>query len=281
MADITGQPTPPADIGTTVAPEGFVNADGTFIDGWQGRLADETLRTDETLARFNNFDDLTKSYINVRKQVPMDKVVLPGVNATEDELNEFYTKLGRPATLEEYTVVKPEDLPDEHWNEETATAAKAVFYKIGITKAQAAALTEFDNQRLADGLKKLAEAEEGAKAKMVTALRNKWGTAYDERLHLCNRMINDNTTEGEERDKVLQQIGNDPLVGNFLANIASKFVEHKIITDVETPSAGLEERKKDLMNSDAYKDRNHPDHKETSLAVQRIFAELARLRTPG
>lgn len=271
---------------TTVTPEGFVNADGTLIEGWQGRLANENLRTDETLKKFAaqkgvTFETLANTIVNLRKQVPMDKVVLPGVNATEDELNEFYAKLGRPATLEDYVVEKPEDLPDEYWNAEEVTAAKIIFHKIGLTQAQAKALTEFNNQRTANALKKMAEDNERAKGKMVTALRNKWGTAYDERLHLCNRMISENTTEGEQREEILKHIGNSPFVGDFLANIASKFVEHKIITDIETPSANLEERKKDLMNSDAYKDRNHPDHKETSLAVQRIFAELAKLRIPG
>ncbi len=284
MAEDTGQPAPAgteASPATTPAPEvNFVNLDGTLADGWQGKLTDETLRTDETLSRFNNFNDLAKSYVNVRRQVPMDKIVLPGVNATDDELNEFFKAIGRPDTPEDYTVEVPEGLED-YYDDPLIAEAKTALHKVGLTQKQVDVVMALDRKRLELGAQQEKADDEKEKADMITALRNRWGTAYDERLHLANRMINDNTAEGEQRASILEAIGNNPYVGDFLANIASKFVEHKIITDIETPSADLEGKKKELMNSKEYQDANHPDHKATVAAVQSIFAELVKLKSVG
>ncbi len=261
----------PAAPATTVAPESFVGTDGVFAEDWQSKLQDESLRGDQTLKTLKNVESLAKSYVHVRKQVPLDKIAIPGVNATEQELSAFHEALGRPPTAEEYVMDVPED-NKEDFSEELIGEARGIFHGIGLNQKQVDTLWEFEQKRLATANKALDDFEEQEKSEAETALRNKWGTAYDENIHLGNRMISENSLDGEERDYLIAEYGNSPRLANFLANIAKKFVEHKIITDVETPSADLEGKIAELMNTPAYKDPEFTDRAEHKRVVDQVYA---------
>lgn len=274
MPELTGQPASAAPAAEPAAPaitpapevEGFVNVDGTFTEGWQGRLKNEALRTDETLGRFNKFEDLANSYVNVRKQIPMENVVLPTETSPSEIWDEFHRRTGRPDTAEEYVIERPEGIPEEHWSDELVKGAKELFHKIGLNPNHVKALTEFDNQRVIANMQQVADAEAKAKSDAETALKQKWGVDYDSRLHLANRMVSENTEEGETRQKVLEKIGNDPIVADFLANMASKFLEHGVITtDVEIPSsndlAEINKKISEICEKEGFNVETHPDHK--------------------
>ncbi len=295
MPEDTGQPTPAeTSPAITPAPEAkFVNSDGTLVEGWQGRLTDETLRSDETLKKFAaqegiTFEKLANTLVNLRKQVPMDKVVMPTETSPPEAWEDLYTRLGRPTTPEDYAVEIPEGL-ENYYADPMMTEAKTELHKVGLSQKQVDVVMALDRKRLGASIKNETEATEKAKTDAETALRNKWGTAYDERLHLANRMINDNVTDAGQKEAILARVGNDPVVGDFLANIAAKFVEHKIITDIETPSADLEGKIKQLMASPAYlgKDSKYStgagriEHKEVVAEVYRLRQELVKMRPTG
>jgi len=265
---------------TTEAPESFVGTDGVFVQDWQTKLQDESLRGDETLKTLKNVESLAKSYVHVRKQVPLDKIAIPGVNATDEERSVFHEALGRPLTAEEYVM----DVPEEHtdyFDEELITEARGIFHGLGFNQKQVDTLWEFEKKRVAATEKALDDFEEQEKSEAETALRNKWGTAYDENMHLANRMITENSADGEERHYLIAEYGNSPRLAGFLANIAKKFVEHKIITDVETPSADLQGKIKELMDTSAYKDPKFPDRKEHARVVDLVYALRQQLSKMG
>ena len=261
---------------TTEAPEGFVGTDGVFVEDWQSKLLDESLHGDETLKTLKNVESLAKSYVHVRKQVPLDKVAIPGVNATDEERGAFHEALGRPKTAEEYVMDVPEELA-EHFSEDLINEGRQLLFETGQNPQNAAKFWEFETKRAIATNKALDDFEAQEQSEAETALRNKWGTAYDENLHLVNRMISENAKEGEERDYLIAEYGNDSKLAGFLGNMAKKFVEHKIITDVETPSSDLESRKKELMASKAYLDSGHPDHKSVADQVRKIFEQLKKM----
>ena len=71
---------PATAVETTEAPSSIVKEDGSLVENWHTLLSDETLHDDQTLPRFKNVESLAKSYLNVRKQVPMDKIAIPTEN---------------------------------------------------------------------------------------------------------------------------------------------------------------------------------------------------------
>lgn len=269
-----------ASTATTDVPESFINKDGTLAEGWRDKYVPEDLRKEKIYDGIRDLPTAFKTLGHQAKLVGRKGILLPTEASGQSEWDSFHEALGRPKTAEEYVMEVPEEHAD-YFDEELIKEARGIFHGLGFNQKQADTLWEFEKKRVATMDKMLDDFEEQEKSEAETALRNKWGTAYDENMHLANRMISENAVEGEERDYLIAEYGNSPRLAGFLANIARKFVEHKIITGIETPSSDLESRKKELMNSDAYKNMNHPDHKSVADQVRGIFEQIARMQKTG
>lgn len=123
----------------------------------------------------------------MEKLIQAKGIIKPGANATQPELDAYYLALGRPATAAEYALTKPEKMtldgkevvvPKELWEAETASKASELFHKIGLTKEQAAALTNFDLERGLRAQGTVAGMIAAQKTKCETALKEAWGADY-------------------------------------------------------------------------------------------------------
>lgn len=285
MVDEPGQPAAPpaepsAEPGTPAGPQSFINEDGTLAEGWRDKYVPEDLRKEKIYDAIKDLPTAFKTLGHQAKLVGRKGILLPTETSGQSEWDSFHEALGRPKTADEYVMDVPEENADD-FSEELITEARGMFHGLGFNQKQVDTLWEFEKKRVAAMNKALDDFEAQELAEMETALRNKLGTAYDEGIHLGNRMISENAVEGEERDYLLAEYGNNPRFAGFIINMAKKFVEHRIITDVETPSSDLEGRKKELMASDAYKNMNHPDHKSVADQVRRIFEQLAQMQKTG
>lgn len=274
----TATDTATADTATTDVPESFINEDGTLAEGWRDKYVPEDLRKEKIYDAIKDLPTAFKTLGHQAKLVGRKGILLPTETSGQSEIDAFHEALGRPKTAEEYIMNVPEEHVD-YFDEELVKEARGIFHGLGFNQKQVDTLWEFEKKRAAATNKAIDDFEEQEKSEAETALRNKWGTAYDENLHLVNRMISENAAEGEERDYLLAEYGNDPKLAGFLGSIAKKFIEHKIITDVETPSSDLESRKKELMAGKAYMDASHPDHKSVAAQVRQIFEQIAKMKT--
>lgn len=267
----------------TAAPESFIDENGTLTEGWRDKYLPEDLRKEKVYDTIKDLPSAFKTIGHQAKLVGRKGILLPTETSGQSEWDAFHEALGRPKTAEEYVM----DVPEEHadyFDEELIKEARSMFHGQGFNQKQVDILWEFEKKRVATMDKMLNDFEEQAKSEAKTALQNKWGTAYDENLHLVNRMISENAVEGEERDYLLAEYGNDSKLAGFLGNIAKKFVEHKIITDVETPSADIESKISELMNSPAYKDPEFTDRAEHKRVVAQVYAlreQLVNMKKTG
>jgi len=274
---------PPAEPGTPEGPQSFINEDGTLAEGWRDKYVPEDLRKEKVYDTIKDLPTAFKTLGHQAKLVGRKGILLPTETSGESEWDAFHEATGRPKTAEEYVMEIPEENAD-NFSEDLITEARGIFHGLGFNQKQVDTLWEFEKKRVAAMEKTLDDFETQEKTEAETALRNKWGTAYDENLHLVNRMISENAVEGEERDYLLAEYGNDPKLAGFLGNIAKKFVEHKIITDVETPSADIQSQINDLMATPAYKDPAFPDRKEHKRIVQLVYdlrTQLAGMTKTG
>jgi len=271
---------------TQTATESFIGDDLTLKEGWQDALLPEDLRSQPIYNQVKDVKGALSIIGNQAKLVGKKGVILPTDLSKPEEWDEFYKVLGRPDTVDDYALPVPEELKD-YYDDELVKSAKDVFHKIGLTQKQANALWEFEKNRNAFIDKALKDNAEREKLEAETALRNKWGNAYDENMHIVSRVITENVP-GDKIEEFLGKYGNNPMIAEILATVGKKFTEHRIITDIETPSASANKRIDELMGKGLptaqqmkmpYWDRSHVDHKKTVELVQALMREEANRKT--
>ena len=222
----------------------FVGEDGNFVENWMELSGiDEDLRGNKTLQTTKSVSGLASQLVNAQKMIGQNAnmVLIPNEKSTETEWSEFHSKMGRPDTPDEYEITHLEDIGEI--DTETEGVFKNLAHSLGLTPGAVQKLIELDDNRTLAMRQAVEEAQIQQKNESEEALKKQWGGAYEERLHLANRMIAENVSE-ENKPALLDAIGNNPQVADFLANIAKKFVEHKIISaevDAKTPVEALAE----------------------------------------
>lgn len=266
-----------------VAPTSMVGEDGNFVKDWQMHLSDETLHEDKTLQTFKNIEGLAKSYVHVRKQVPLDKIAIPNENTTDAEWDNWHTAGGRPPTAVDYNIAKPDDFPEEHWNADLALAAQDIFHKIGLNSKQVTALMEFNNANILTALKTQNDGIVANRQEIKDGLYKDWGAAYEAKKHQGNYAVEKGTVGDEEfKARLCAKFGDDPDFIRFTSNIGGKFAEHGDIVEskISTPGDIQAEIDKE-MQTEAYKSGRHPGHKAAVANVSRLFQEKNKVTTTG
>lgn len=257
---------------------GVVDAEGNFQEGWRDSL-DEGIRGEACLDRIKTLGDMAKSYVSAQKTFGANRVVVPGEKATDEEWDAFYTAGGRPGAPEGYNLQRPEDLPEELFDEAIVTEAKTLFHKIGLNQKQADALLAFDATRALAGRKAGEDAETMRVKETGDALRKDWGVNYDRNVHLGNVAIEMGVDGNAElKARVVGRFGNDPDFIRFAANIGAQFDEHKIVHQSQSAreTAGqIDTKIAEAMASEAYNDRKHPQHKSQVALVTELHKKKA------
>lgn len=243
---MSNEPTPPAGPGqpsTTppATPASPFNPDGTFVENWHtmAPAGYEDLREDKTLPRFKNVWDQARSYVSVRKQVPMDKMPRPNENWGEQEWNEFYDAGGRPKTPQDYGVKMPKDFPKDYWDDKKAEKYQETFHKIGLSKKQADALIALNNEETLAVIKDVEQQAEMEFTALKDNLRKKWGRAFEQNTHLGNIAI-EKGAKGDEgfKDRLIDKINKDPDLIEYSANLGSLFSEPGVVETTRVPTPG-------------------------------------------
>lgn len=219
----------------TPAPS-YLNTDGTLKEGWEEIVPDEFKGRPVYKAIGKDLKSIL-THIGHQDRVISKQgkgVFPPGADATPTDIQMFHKAIGVPDTPDGYKFEPPAELKEFYSDQELIDTAKAEMHKAGMTPQQFAVVMALDAQRMNQSVKEMQEnplpfyeeilplvqpklAEIAQKE-----LRSKWGDAYDTRLQLANIAIAENTAEGDERERLLQRVGNDPLIADFLATVQLK-----------------------------------------------------------
>lgn len=224
--------------GTSVAePVALVDSEGNLRENWRETLP-EDIRSEKVFDRVSNFEGVMKSLASAERMVGKDKVVIPNEASTEEELDTFHRAGGRPDTSKDYNFVKPEDFPEELWDEEFATQVQEILFKGGASKQLADALFTHNLSTILTATKAQTEADERDFKDAEGSLHRDWGNAYEQNKHLGNVAIEKGSNgDAEFKERIVQKFGNDPDFIRYSSNLGSKFAEHGIpIPGVPTPS---------------------------------------------
>jgi len=162
---------------------------------------DESLKGEASLKLFlkdNKFDyaGVLKSYVNAQKMLGKEKVVIPSKNATEDDWNNFYNKIGRPE-LDKYAINLREG---QEADEAFLGKFKEVAHKSGLLPKQAEALFNWYHEEV-DSVHKSSIEEQTAKIESEHLnLKKEWGFGYDKEIDLAKRALRQFASEDEIKE---------------------------------------------------------------------------------
>lgn len=251
----------------------------TFKDGWQNELPAEFDELKPTFANFKDFKTLGKSLkdsmtaARAKTEGMIRLPVEPGKDAKPEDVEKYQADLaayrkavGIPDGPDGYKVALPEKLPegvtvrDEHLKEFSALA-----HKIGLTPAQAQALSDFQLSLTARGHQEFSAGMEKFNADQQAALREAFGDKLEERVMAAKRvgMTFANNPDGPQTPAEMVQ---------FMARIADAISEDKLAgANVVTSHLSPEVQAKELMRQPEYTDMAHPRHKETVARVNDLM----------
>jgi len=104
--------------------------------GWLSSVP-ENLREHDAFKGVEKMSDAWQRYVDLNDK-SKDALFIPGENATDDERNGFYSRLGRPEAPDGYELKRPEDLPEYVvYDDETAAGFAKMFHEANVPKDMA------------------------------------------------------------------------------------------------------------------------------------------------
>lgn len=281
MSESETPPVAPEQPPETPPIESLVNADGTFVKDWTTKLKDETLHNDPTLIRFKGIEELSSGHVNVRRQVPMDKMPRPTEHFTDTDWEDFHKAGGKPETAGDYNITRDEKIPEEAMTKQMIEGYQELFHKIGLSKKQSDAISAYNSEQMISQLTTMAQQSEMDFNTLKDGLTKKWGLAFEQNTHLGNIAIDKGAIKGADgkvdldaKERLIDKINKDPDLIEFASNLGSLFAEHKIVEDPSIPSIGdMDSKIREAQAHPAYMDSRHIEHDRQVQLVSHLIKE--------
>ena len=188
---------------------------------WREKLPDD-LKGHPSAQKFKTPEAALRSYIELEKTLGKDKIPIPGDNASPEEMESFFKKLGRPDDPSGYKVEMPEGVK---LNEEAFEMYKGLAHKAGLTNAQFGRMvqTAFEMEK---GLSEKAVADFNAQLEQDRkALQNDWGDKYNENVHKADLALEKSGVKDIWKWADERGVRNDPTFTRLMAHFGNNLSE--------------------------------------------------------
>jgi hypothetical protein len=251
------------------------NLSGQSGNDWRAQIP-EDVRGEKLWEKYKDPGSAFKSLAHLEKKLG-SAVNIPGEKATPEEIAAFREKLGVPKDVSGYKVDSVK-LPGEYkWDDTNLGAFNKAAHDLGLTPAQHAGVLNYYSQALG-------QHEEG-KVKDFTAgesaLKEKWGTQWDQRIAEAGTAINTYDADGAVKQLLKDRgLANHPAVLEFLQRVGSELGEDKIVNG-EKPKGMTKEdaeaKVKEIHQSSDHPLYNRKDPKHNDAVKE--YAELLKAAT--
>jgi hypothetical protein len=238
----------------------------------------EALRGNKTLAKFKTAGDAAQAYVNLEKTLG-NRVEIPGDNATPEQRDAFYTRLGRPAKAEDYEAPAIPEGSEAQLDADYATQFRSKAHELNLTKAQAKGLQDWVIAREVAKYSEFAQQTEAAKKEAMAKLRAGWGAAADQNVGLVQRLVSEYGDDEAVAELDRTGAGNSPAILRMMAKIARSQVEGDIMpaADLGTSQKQAQQDIEATKNAAAadrkhpYRDSDHPGHRAEVARMRRLY----------
>lgn len=196
-------------------------------------LLPEDIREHPSLTPIKDVENLARSYVNAQRLIGADKVPLP-VNPTDEDLDNIYSRLGRPETPDAYNIAADGNVITE----ERASEYADIAHKLRLTPEQAQGVLEYYRSAVSNDMEAAGVKNQQSIEAATNQLRQEWGEAFDTRIEAAQRVV-DQFEAGNIMELKLQDgssLGNHPDVIRAFSKIA-EFRQSATSEDTITDSA--------------------------------------------
>lgn len=201
-------------------------------DAWYSKIEDPNVRTWAEAKSYADPIKAAEAHYNLEKLLGFEKagrtLVMPGENATPEEIKAFQTKLGVPETPDKYDIPVPEGFDDSFANE-----AKGWFHEAGVPATAAAKLAEKWNGYV-QAMNQQADQQFSVQSENeFTAWKAEQGAAFAQNVELAKRAAAQFIPAADvaQRQELIAKMERAIGTGNFMkmmASIGSGLGEHKM-----------------------------------------------------
>ncbi len=148
---------------------------GDFAPEWYSRF-DDLKGYAPTLSKFRRPEALAKSYAALERMKGY-----PGVENAQ-QMESFRRVVGLPESAEDYAIARPENTPDELWDEGFVGTMSKMAYEYGIPAPAMEALTQKYCGECDRMMKEQQRLQQEALLQADADLQLEWGTQYDDNM---------------------------------------------------------------------------------------------------
>ena len=192
---------------------------------WKASLP-EDLRSATVLANVPDVATLVKNYVNAESLIGKKRVPQPDPKWNDQQWDEFYAQVGRPATPDKYGV------PDFKFEEgltvqpELVDKAKMHFHKLGLNERQAKGILEYYFGMENDRFKTTRDSTATERLTAEEAMKKKWGDKFDVKVESAKAVLKKFDKDGAFTNYLNEsKLGNDPRMVEMLAEFAATMRE--------------------------------------------------------
>jgi len=240
-------------------------------------LIPEAYKEEKALQNFSTMDDFVKSYLSAQKLVGANKVAIPNKMATDEDWDEVYKKLGRPAKPEDYKY----SFSEEEINQDQLKTFNETAHRIGLLPKQAERIIKFYNEMNTQQQVDQSKIFETKQAEAMTDLKKEFGPTYTKRLDQAKKLATETLGTELLNNTVLQdgsRLGDNVSVIKAFSMLADKLSEDVIIKGEGTGYVTASEIEKEISElteeGSPYWNKTHPNHKKTVDQVFKLREQL-------
>jgi hypothetical protein len=227
----------------------------------------------------NDIPTLVKNYANAQKMVGADKIAVPSSNASKEDWQVVFGKLGLPKTVEEYKVDIPKEMEiDKDFN----AALVKVAHENGILPNQTKALAEFLYNTNKTTIEKDNDAYKSSVEGNLKKLQGEWGEAYKTNVAKARAALLEFADKDTQEAIRSSGMGNNIHLLKLLAKVGATLSEDKIrgegITGGFSKTPAQAQAELDVIHRDLkhpYYVKDHPEHNAAKMKVRALHEAAA------
>lgn len=226
------------DAASQAADAGTGNGTDVVVDKptWNEQLP-EDLRGNEAFHSHQTIGDFAKSYLDLQSERE-GLLKVPGEDATDEDRNAFYSKMGRPEAPEGYELGQPEGWPENvPYSAELEADFRTAAHEGGMSSKDAATAYNWFTKSAVEAHKEEIQVEKAAMDTAINELKDEWkGDTFKVNTELAHRAFGKYAGEGgnEFIENTMVEgiaLGNHPTFLKMFAEIGKTISDDNAFTE--------------------------------------------------